>query len=155
MREVGTDDLRRVRRAVRLGLFRALGPAALAGGTYFLVDGVSGYLATLADLQGPALSLGKPVTGLALLLVGGCLSALGWIGRWGRYAAKSGATDEVVGLEVTDLSCPRCLHINEPGASVCSGCGSHLENHRFCSRCRRENAPDCEFCYHCGQQLCV
>jgi phage FluMu protein Com len=156
MRAVGTDELGRMRRVTLRSLLRALGPAAMMGGTYFLVDGLSDYFATLTDINGPTLTLGEPVAGLSLLLAGGGATVAAWLGRRGRNAGAYELANEAGQPEVTDLSglsCPRCLHINEAGADVCSACGSYLESHLFCPRCRHENDFDAHFCDNCGQAL--
>ena len=95
------------------------------------------------------------MAGLSLLVVGGVITVMSRVGRWGRYAAESDLPYEVTQIDSADLPCPRCLHINEPGASFCSGCGSPLEACRPCPNCRHENDSDGKFCDNCGQVLGV
>ena len=153
MRGASTNQLRRLRRAALWGVLRVFGPVMMMGGLWLLVDGLSNYIGTLADIHGPTLHWGKPVAGLALLLVGGVITIMSRVGRWGRYAAESDQLNEPVLIDPAELPCPRCLHINEPGVHLCSGCGSPLAAGRPCPHCRHENDADGKICDNCGQAL--
>lgn len=54
--------------------------------------------------------------------------------------------------------CPACGNGNEPGATFCDQCGTHLQSYAVtdsnqCSNCNSSNEPGATFCDQCGNSL--
>src|SRR4030095_16720287 len=49
------------------------------------------------------------------------------------------------------MRCPRCEHVNPPGARFCNACGAGLAG--TCPACGQSNAPASRFCSGCRRAL--
>jgi hypothetical protein len=160
--------------------FRLAGPLMLAAGAIFMIVGFVDFVHSMNSWDPPKLFWCFFV-GMPLLFFGAVGTNLGYMGRMARYVAEEqtpvvtdafnyaaqqtkGSVRDIAqaigeGLRggpassPAEVRCPKCQHINEPGARFCSKCGAPVAQRRECPNCRHENDLAAHFCDNCGQAL--
>jgi len=62
--------------------------------------------------------------------------------------SKEGAT----ATPAQGVPCPKCGHVNAPGAKFCMECGTK-QGTAACANCQAELSPGAKFCNECGQKV--
>lgn len=153
-------------------ILKIVGPFVITVGLVFSVIGLVSFFTAISSGDKPTL-FWCAFIGLPLLAVGGWLTSLGYMKKWGSFVASQtapvakdtinyivdGTSDTIAKTinkakntaETENNFCPYCQKSNAKDAKYCSNCGKPLKI--TCQKCGTENDTNANFCDSCGAKL--
>jgi hypothetical protein len=135
--------------AAKRDFLRMAGPAILIVGVLFLIVGMVNFFSSMGSFEGPKLFWCFFV-GMPLLVVGGSMTSMGFMGAIGRYQASEIAP---IGKDtfnyVADGVRPGIKSVTSAVMEGISDAGKT----QFCTACGSRNDADAKFCKACGHAL--
>ncbi len=151
---------------------RIIGPIVVAIGLIFTIIGLGSFFSAFSSGKSPEL-FWCCFIGFPLLAVGGWLTSLGYMRKFGSFVASQTApvakdtinyivdgTSDTVANTInkikgnnnnSSLVCPSCHKENDKNAKFCNYCGKPLTVK--CPKCGQDNDPEARYCDNCGERL--